>query len=35
MTAALIHSLFPATAGCPSLGLRLVRASSDRVCAPR
>lgn len=35
MSAALLHSLFPATAGCPSLGLRLARASAERVCAPR
>ena len=31
MSAALIRSLFPATGGCPSLGLRLVHASSERL----
>jgi hypothetical protein len=31
MSAALMHSLFPATGGCPSLGLRLALASADRL----
>jgi hypothetical protein len=31
MSAALMRSLFPATGGCPSLGLRLVLASADRL----
>ena len=31
MSAALMRSLFPATGGCPSLGLRLAFASADRV----
>ena len=31
MPAALLRCLFPATAGCPSLGLRLALASADRV----
>jgi hypothetical protein len=30
MSAALIRSLFPATGGCPGLGLRLALASADR-----
>jgi len=31
MSAALIRSLFPASGGCPSLGLRLALASADRL----
>ena len=31
MSAALMRSLFPATGGCPSLGLRLALASADRL----
>jgi hypothetical protein len=31
MSAALIRSLFPATGGCPGLGLRLIQASAGRL----
>jgi len=31
MSAALMRSLFPATGGCPSLGLRLALASTGRL----
>jgi hypothetical protein len=35
MSAALVRSLYPATGGCPSLGLRLVLARVPRGPQPR